>query len=317
MTNNDRAMELNRLNAKVNTKIDEVLDSAPKALNEVISHLKQAKGKNIRAKVVVSTALALNNYNEDLIVSLGAAVELLHLATLIHDDVIDDAPLRRGYPTTQSVFGKRVAVIAGDYLFTQCFELITAHTNENMRYFSKAITLICMGEATQLENNMNVNLTEGQYNNIIFGKTGAMFVLATYAVAKACKADDKTANALGRYGYYLGMIFQIIDDCLDFSGDEADVKKVLTKDLKDGVITLPLIFALEKNDELKKIITFDMTEDDYMKVVAEVRNGCVDKARERALEYYNIAKSKVVQGVGEENASLLLEILEVVYTRNN
>ncbi len=315
MTNKNR---LEELNLKVNSKIDSILDNAPKSLNEVISPLKQAKGKNIRAKVVISTALALDNYEESLIVNLGAAVELLHLATLIHDDVIDDAPLRRGYPTTQSVFGKRVAVIAGDYLFTQCFELITEHTNENMQYFSKAITLICVGEATQLENNMNIEITEGQYNNIIFGKTGAMFVLATYAIAKACKADDKTANALGRYGYYLGMIFQIIDDCLDFSGDEADVKKVLTKDLKDGVITLPLIFALEGNDELKKIITWDMQEDDYLRVVSEVKNsGSVDKARERAFEYYSIAKEKVTQAVGVEKAELLLGILEVVYSRNN
>ncbi len=315
MTNKNR---LEELNLKVNSKIDNVLETAPKSLKEVISPLKQAKGKNIRAKVVISTALALDNYDESLIVNLGAAVELLHLATLIHDDVIDDAPLRRGYPTTQSVFGKRVAVIAGDYLFTQCFELITEHTNENMQYFSKAITLICVGEASQLENNMNLEITEGQYNNIIFGKTGAMFVLATYAIAKACEADDKTANALGRYGYYLGMIFQIIDDCLDFSGDEADVKKLLTKDLKDGVITLPLIFALEGNDELKKIITWDMKEDDYAKIVSEVKSsGSVDKARERAFEYYSIAKEKVIQAVGVEKAELLLNILEVVYSRNN
>ncbi len=315
MTNKER---LEELNLKVNSKIDNVLDSAPKSLHEVISPLKQAKGKNIRAKVVISTALALDTYDESLIVNLGAAVELLHLATLIHDDVIDDAPLRRGQRTTQSVFGKRVAVIAGDYLFTQCFELITEHTNENMLYFSKAITLICIGEATQLENNMNLDITEGQYNNIIFGKTGAMFVLATYAIAKACSADDKTANALGRYGYYLGMIFQIIDDCLDFSGDESEVKKVLTKDLKDGVITLPLIFALEENDELKKMIVYDMTEEDYMKVVLEVKNsGSVEKARQRAAEYYEIARTKVIQGVGEEKAQLLLGILDVVYNRNN
>ncbi len=315
MTNKERLAELN---LKVNSKIDNVLDTAPKSLHEVISPLKQAKGKNIRAKVVISTALALDNYDESLIVNLGAAVELLHLATLIHDDVIDDAPLRRGQRTTQSVFGKRVAVIAGDYLFTQCFELITERTNENMQYFSKAITLICIGEATQLENNMNLDITEGQYNNIIFGKTGAMFVLATYAIAKACKTDDKTANALGRYGYYLGMIFQIIDDCLDFSGDEVEVKKVLTKDLKDGVITLPLIFALEENDELKKMITYDMAEEDYLKVVSEVKNsGSVEKARQRAAEYYDIAKAKVIQAVGEEKAQLLLGILEVVYSRNS
>lgn len=315
MTNNDRLLELN---SKVNAKIDSILDSAPKSLNEVISQLKKVKGKNIRAKVVISTALALDTYEEDLIVNLGSAVELLHLATLIHDDVIDDAPLRRGYPTTQSVFGKRVAVIAGDYLFTQCFELITEHTNENMQYFSKAITLICVGEATQLENNMNLDITEGQYNNVIFGKTGAMFVLSTYAVAKACKADDKTANALGRYGYYLGMIFQIIDDCLDFAGDESDVKKLLTKDLKDGVITLPLIFTLEKNDELKKIINYNMSEEDYEKVVFEVRNsGGVNKARERALEYYNIARDKVVKAVGVDKAQQLLDILELVYARNS
>ncbi len=315
MTNNDKLIELNQ---RVNLLIDKILDSSPKSLNNVISNLKQVKGKNIRAKVVISTALALDNSDEEMIVSLATACELLHLATLIHDDVIDDAPLRRGYPTTQSLFGKRVAVIAGDYLFTQCFELITKHSNENMQYFSKAITLICVGEATQLENNMNLDITEGQYNNIIFGKTGAMFVLATYAVAQACKSDSKVANDLGRFGYYLGMIFQIIDDCLDFTGDQEVVRKVLTKDLKDGVITLPLIFALEEDEELKNVITNEMSEEDYLKVVQTVvSSGSVDKAKERALEYYEIAKKKVISSVGEEKGELLLGILDVVYNRKN
>ncbi len=311
-------IKLVELNDKVNDLVDEILESSPKALNDVISNLKQAKGKNIRAKVVISTALALDNYDEKMVVEMATACELLHLATLIHDDVIDDAPLRRGYPTTQSLFGKRVAVLAGDYLFTQCFELIANHNSDSMHYFSKAITLICVGEATQLENNMNLNITEGQYNNAIFGKTAAMFVLTTYAVAKACKADDKTCNAFGRYGYYLGMIFQIVDDCLDFAGDEQEVKKVLTKDLKDGVITLPLIFALEQNEQLKKIISFDMKEDDYEKVVEIVRSsGSVDKAKQRALEYYTYAKSKLLSVVSEENAEDLIAILDVVYSRKN
>lgn len=318
MTNNYRLQDLN---IKVNQKIDFVLESAPKSLETIISSLKEAKGKNIRAKVVISTALALDNYDENLIVNLGAAIELLHLATLIHDDVIDDAPIRRGHPTTQSVFGKRVAVIAGDFLFTQCFELITEYSNDNMKYFSKAITLICVGEATQLENNMNLEITEGKYNNIIFGKTGAMFVLATYAVAKACEADDIIANALGRYGYYLGMIFQIIDDCLDFSGNEDEVKKLLTKDLKDGVITLPLIFALENDDKLKTTIQNNFSnniDDEYLDIISKVRsNGGVKKSKERALEYYNIAKAKVIQAVGEEKALGLLEILDLVYSRQN
>lgn len=314
MTSNDKLVELNE---RVNILIDEVLDGFPRALKEVAFHLKKAKGKNIRAKVVISTALSLDNKNEDMIVDLGTACELLHLATLIHDDVIDDAPIRRGYPTTQSIFGKRVAVIAGDYLFTQCFELITKHDKENMKYFSKAITLICVGEATQLEHNMNLEITEGQYNNIIFGKTGAMFVLTTYAVAKACKSSDKIANDLGRYGYYLGMVFQIVDDCLDFKGDERVVKKTLTKDLRDGVITLPLIYTLEKKPEIKGIIRNNMIDEDYNLVIEEViMCGSVEKAKDKALEYYDIAKSKVASSVGEEKGKLLIDILDLVYNRD-
>lgn len=315
MTNNTRCDEL--LN-QVIVVIDDVLDKSPKVLASVMQDLKQAKGKNIRARVVIATALALDVADEDIerVVNFGACIELVHLATLVHDDIIDDAPTRRGKPSVQSKYGKKVAVIAGDYLFTQCFNILSIKSTDRLNDFSKAVAVICAGEAYQLQQNMNFDLSKADYDKIIFGKTAALFGLATYGTACELGASVRVSERLARVGYYMGMVFQMIDDCIDYEGDVSVAQKEVAKDLQDGVITYPLIYTLGKKPELKKILKQNFDIHNVKFIVDEVRNNNgVQATKDRAEKYYNLAIKKIDKSVGLEKGSLLVEIMDKVYYR--
>ncbi|MFV0519056.1 MAG: polyprenyl synthetase family protein [Lachnospirales bacterium] len=309
----------------VKEKMTLILSSAPKVLKPVMEDLAKAQGKFVRAKVVIETAIALFNKNNNFddktiekVINIGAAIELLHLATLVHDDVIDDAPLRRGIESTQSKYGKKVAVIAGDYLFTKCFTLISNNSIKNMEYFSKAVGVICAGEAFQLEHNMDFDLTYNDYRNIIAGKTAALFSLSMYAVGVELKESDEISERLGRAGYYMGLVFQMVDDCLDYGGEEEKAKKLVIKDLKEGVITYPLIHTFSKKPELKELINKDFSLENITLIIGEVHrlNG-VKATMDLAKKYYDLATKKIINSVGKENSNELLGILNKVYIRES
>ncbi len=312
----------------LNSVIDnllEVLDSSPTVLKPVMEDLKEAQGKFIRAKVVIATALALN---KDLvttdekvlekIINIAVAVELTHLATLVHDDIIDDAPLRRGKESTQSKYGKKIAVIAGDYLFTKCFSVIANNNLKNLENFSKAVAAICAGEAYQLENNKNFDLTLANYKAIIAGKTSALFALSMYGVGIELEASTKISERLGRAGYYMGLVFQMVDDCIDYESDDEKAKKLVIKDLKEGVITYPLIHAFKNNPELKETLKDNFTIENITFAIEEVRrlNG-VGATKDLAKKYYDITNKKIIGAVGKENAKDLIYIMDKVYNRES
>ncbi len=300
---------------QVNNSIKELLTSAPYDLNPVLSFLKDAHGKGIRGLTILAVADSIGEI-DDQIIDIATATELMHLATLIHDDIIDDAPLRRGIPSVQSKFGKKMAVIAGDYIFTQCFKIMSKYDVESLENFSKAISYVCIGEAMQLTHNYDYSISYKNYKKIITGKTAALFALSTYAPAKALKVKESTANTLARAGYYMGLVFQMIDDCLDYKGDVAKTKKELRQDLEDGVITYPLIYALEKNPNLKEVINSD--QPNVIDIIVKEVNHCggVLATKNKAKKYYTISRKKFIKALGS-NATVLLEILDKIYYRDN
>lgn len=344
---------------QVNDEMCSVFDSAPKALNLVMQDLKNLQGKNIRAKVVIATAIALDNmYKKELndnelknnpnkalgnnelndnqdkalvnneqnneqnepitknIIKIAGAIEILHLATLLHDDVIDDAPLRRGKQSIQAKYGKKLAVIGGDYLFTKCFSMLADVEPKNAKNFVDGISLLCTGEALQMQNNMNFDITKSDYKSIITGKTAGLFSLCTYSVAIEKNTSDKIAEQLARVGYYMGMTFQLIDDALDYEGDTKTVKKEVAKDLKEGVITYPLIYAMTKDTNLKQMLKNNFESIKVTEVVKEVVNlGGVKETKKMAKKYYNLSINKIDKSVGLTNATELLDILNTVYNR--
>jgi heptaprenyl diphosphate synthase len=176
---------------------------------------------------------------------LAAAVEMLHAATLIHDDVIDDSPLRRGFPAVHIRFGKRDAVLIGDYLLSRCFLITAEYTSpQNALNLARLISIICTMEIEQNNDRFKSNISLRSYLRKILGKSALLFSLVCYAGAYEAKASGEVCQRLRRIGYNIGIAFQIIDDILDYTGDEKLMRKPLGNDITAGLVTLPALCAL-------------------------------------------------------------------------
>ena len=240
---------------KVREEIDRVLLSAPVLIRTYTSHLTLTHGKFIRAKAVLACALDEEGCVHTDAVVFAAAIELLHLATLVHDDIMDDAALRRGVETLQKKFGKRTAVICGDYLLAAALKGLTGIENTD-KYKdlnpSNYVGQICMGELRQSANNFNYHLSMFRYLSIINGKTAALFEASYFAGAVVAERDEKRLRLYRRLGRYTGIIFQLTDDCIDYECDTRVAGKNVQSDYEQGVITLPVIHTFDHNPELKK-----------------------------------------------------------------
>ncbi len=236
-------------------EMETVIIKAPRTVRQYTTHLLSSRGKYIRAASVITCSENEEGLVHPGAVKIAAAIEVLHLATLVHDDVIDDADLRRGEVTLQKKFGKKTAVICGDYLL--CAALILAASVEDKdKYLKIALPdyagKICTGELEQHINNYNLNLSVYQYLKIISGKTAALFEASFYAGAVFGDYDRKECGSYRQLGFYIGMIFQLTDDCMDFESTKEVSLKPVQSDYEQGVITLPLIHALRNLTDFKK-----------------------------------------------------------------
>jgi len=243
--------------------VDEILatalNSASLGILNITNHLAATKGNGIRTDVLLATSLDTRGLVPKDACFAAASIEILHLATLIHDDIIDDAPIRRGAESIQSKFGKHQAVIAGDYLFCMAFATISeiykpyqSHA-DLISNFTQAVSKICLGELLQYKNNWNIHMTAFDYLRIISGKTATLFYIASYGGSIISGCSDRESSQIAKFGKYLGMIFQIVDDCKDYKLTEQAAKKPVKSDLASGVITLPLIITFAKNPHLRDI----------------------------------------------------------------
>ncbi|MDR2808408.1 MAG: polyprenyl synthetase family protein [Spirochaetaceae bacterium] len=232
---------------------------------------------------------------------LAACLEMLHVATLIHDDIIDDSPLRRGKPTVHSRFGKHDAVLIGDYLLSQCFLLAAEYTNvDNARGLAKVIAHICSMEIEQNSDRFRVNSSFRRYRRKIMGKSALLFSLSCHVGAHEAGVSKPVTEKLRRIGYSIGMAFQIIDDILDYVGEEGLVRKSLYNDLKTGLVTLPLICALENepSGDLKtKYFSGDFFSVDNTDSMIELikKAGGIEGAKQYAASYTNRALLEITR----------------------
>ncbi len=185
---------------------------------------------------------------------IAASLEILHMATLVHDDIIDDSPLRRNVETVQSRFGKDIAVYTGDLLFTVFFELILESMNDtpHMALNAKSMKKILMGELDQMHLYFNQEQTIRDSLRAISGKTAELFKLASKEGAYFAGADEQVVRLAGRIGYYIGMAFQILDDILDYMAEQKDFNKPILEDLVNDIYSLPLLLALKNNPRVFK-----------------------------------------------------------------
>ncbi len=235
-------------------EVKRVLSASPVIIKQYTRHLLGAQGKFIRATSLLACALNEQDRIEGNAVKFAAATEILHLATLVHDDIIDNADVRRGIPSLQKKFGKRTAVICGDYLLSVALNMAaSAPYREEYSNFDLPgyVAQICYGELSQHMNNGNLDLSVFEYLKIISGKTAALFESSFYVGASISGCDADQIKRYKRLGWYTGMIFQLMDDCNDFESTQKIAKKTVQSDYEQNVITLPLIHALNNSQALK------------------------------------------------------------------
>lgn len=311
---------------QTNRTIQNMLKNTPQDIKEMTGQLADAMGKGIRARLLLACAMDNDNLVSEDAIKLAAAIEIFHLATLVHDDVIDDSPLRRGIPTTQSLFGRKQAVICGDYLLclsiSKLTEIYKGSEQEDVYLLTKfidSITKICIGEHKQSVNLGNMDLDMQEYVRIITGKTAMLFYIAAYAGAitsdkKHINENKKKINALANCGRSIGIMFQIADDLKDYEETEATALKPVKRDIADGVVTLPLILAMADNPVIKELTASVLNnKTDVMALVHEVCSAGGTKGAKRIHDRYKKRAEKFldIADVSNEKRNILLGLINI------
>ena len=282
---------------KVEGLIQLKLKSEVDLIKEMSNHHLQSGGKRLRALLTLGSA-KLSGYelgNRD--INLAACVELIHAATLLHDDVIDESILRRGIKTTNSIWGNQSSILVGDYLLSRCFEIMVDDGDlEVLKLLSSTSAKIAQGEVLQLQHKGEADLLEDTYIEIISLKTAALFSAATKTGACLSGSNEKEKKALESYGKNLGLSFQIADDALDYYAKEKLFGKEIGKDFFEGKVTLPLIIVFQKgNDEEREFLSEIMkkekrNEDDFSEALALINKyKAIDASLKRAEYFVNVS----------------------------
>lgn len=227
---------------RVNKKIDEFLLTNDSLMSEVMRWILQNRGKQLRPTMML-LASSFGTWDER-IIEFAAFLEIIHMASLVHDDIVDDAKMRRGYQSVQRRFGKIVAVYAGDFMIFATLSRLSFIPNKRQVSYFRSLLELCNGELLQYENLHNINLTEKDYLQRIQGKTGTLFRLACKVGAIEARCNAQTVKALESYGTLFGEMFQIQDDLMDFFG-VLDMGKKTQTDLQNGIYSLPVIFSMQ------------------------------------------------------------------------
>lgn len=263
------------------------LDSKVRLIMQVSAHIMGAGGKKMRPLLAILVARALLDGKEmamDKVQTLGAICEMLHTATLVHDDVIDGSSLRRGKPTANAAWDNATAVLVGDYLIARSFNLLVDFNDlALLKLFSDGTCAIAEGEVLQLAHKHDIHTTPQDYFAIIKGKTSMLFMMAVEGTARLIGAEYARTD-LARFGLHFGNAFQLIDDALDFVGDVASLGKNIGDDLAEGKPTLPIIYALDwaqqhDSDGYQNLrIAVQTGQGDVVKLMALIqRAGAIDK----------------------------------------
>ncbi|MBP1752227.1 MAG: Polyprenyl synthetase [Geobacteraceae bacterium] len=291
-------------------------------ISKVAEYVFSSGGKRIRPVLLLLSA-RLCGYRGDRLVPLASVIEFIHTATLLHDDVVDSAHLRRGLASANTLWGNEASVLVGDYLFSKSFSIMIADGDlEILRALSAATTMIAEGEVLQLVSSTDLALTEEQYVEVVKSKTAILLATACQAGAILGKVSRERETALKIFGLELGIAFQLIDDALDYTSSEEQFGKSIGHDLEEGKITLPLIHTfrnctLAEKNEIETIINKDsVKEDDFMKVFDLVHAyGGIDYTLRVAGEYVESSKSRLEMFPSSPEKDALKNLADYVLTR--
>jgi len=326
-----RETPVDRLKALVETDLtavnEEILHrmrSEVELIPELADYLISSGGKRLRPMLTLAAA-KLCEFEGSSHIALAAAVEFIHTATLLHDDVVDGSELRRGKQAANLVYGNQASVLVGDFLFSRSFQLmVTSGHLRVLDILSNAAAVIAEGEVLQLATANNTATTEDTYLAVIQAKTAALFAAATQVGAVVAARPDDEEEALESYGRNLGIAFQLVDDALDYSGNQAKLGKSVGDDFREGKITLPVVLAFrrgstEERDFWKRTMEKVDQSDTDLEHAMELleKHGTVDATIERARHYGAIAKDALAIFPESETKVILQDLVEFVISRGH
>jgi octaprenyl-diphosphate synthase len=290
---------------------------------DIMDHVLARRGKRVRPLLLLLVARLGKNVDQNSVLWASTVVELIHTATLLHDDCLDGTSLRRGVATVNHRWGQQPAILMGDYLFTKGFDLLCEHDlPEPLTILTRHTHRMTCGMNREYAGWHNAKLTEDEYLEIIDEKTGALFVSSCEIAASLADLGEEGFATISSFGRDLGFAFQIIDDIFDFTGDPAEIGKPVGTDFRLGFATLPLIHAFEMGDpdvaeRVAECFTRGtVTDDEWMLARRFVlESGGIEHAREQALEYAYSARDRLTFFQGNDEVAPLLATVEYMIAR--
>ncbi len=309
--------------ARVETLFESQLSSDFPAVNDLCRHVERYRGKMLRPTLVIVTGLAFTRDGEALRSEhdiIAATVEMIHMATLVHDDVLDEAEMRRRGETVNFLRGNETAVMLGDYLISNAFHLCSRAGDPalNLR-LGEVTNTLCEGELVQLSRRHDMSLDENTYFEIVRRKTAVLVGASCELGTRLAGADASAVAAMRKFGENLGVAFQIQDDLLDLLGDEATVGKSIGRDLEKGKLTLPMILHVANTTgaERQTALRAIESKDGAALRRALERSGSIDAARAKAVEIVEDAKRGLPATRRAHSRELLLELADRVVARDS
>ncbi len=301
---------------RVNACIHENLQSDIMMIPAIGHYIVNSGGKRLRPLLCLLIARYFG-YQGDRHISMSVVVEFIHTASLLHDDVVDSANQRRGAPSANGVWGNQASVLVGDYLFSRSFQMMVADGDmEMLRLMSNVTNALAEGEVLQLSRTFHLEMSEAECLEVIERKTAVLFSAAAEVGAHVSGQPREIVSKLAEYGMCLGVAFQLMDDALDYVADEATAGKPVGHDLEEGKITLPLIYAMNGDEELRQRV-HDVAERDgyeagdreWVRERVEAQGGS-EYTMQRAVDYAERAKRALPESGNDEIHQILAELAD-------
>lgn len=312
--------DMDRVNEMILARAGSDVEMIP----EVANHLISSGGKRLRPMMTLATA-RMFGYEGDSHVRLATAVEFMHTATLLHDDVVDESDLRRGKSTARMIWGNQASVLVGDFLLGQAFKMmVDVGSLDALDVLATSASVIAEGEVMQLAAAKNMETTEDEYLAVIKAKTAALFSAAAEVGPIVAGSKKTDREALRDYGLYLGLAFQLVDDALDYGGSAADLGKNTGDDFREGKITLPVILSYRKASQeersfWKNAIEEGASDDASLQKAIEImtRHGAIAETVQRARDFGELARNALSSLEDSAYKDALIEVVDFCISRVN
>lgn len=308
--------------AQFEPSLREAIATEDSQILEMALHLINRRGKRLRPAILLTSA-HFGNFDQSQLLKAAAAMELLHIASLYHDDIMDRAPARRGGVSANVRWGNTLAALVGTYLFARASIILASLGDTPNQLASHASANLCIGQMREMENAFNLELTEAEHLDILACKTATLFELPCRLGAYLSGVSSEYAAALTVYGHHLGLAFQLSDDALDLMGQASQLGKVTGTDIREGIYTLPILRTLQKGgtvgEQLRSLLGQERLKAEEVKIVLELvqKSGGDTEALEVAQEYVRRAKEALEVLPDDSARRSLYNLVDYVTTRSS